>query len=230
MTKNDRPKGPVSKSLARRTAGRPSASDLQGDDLREHVISSASLVYGEHGYRGTSVALITKAAGISRPLFYRLFKNSREVIEIIVTRANAALFTGIMKASSQESELLAQVSSGIDAYFTWCQNYGVVVGPIYREMNDPESPACVQRNLVMEKLMDFVLGRVEGHGYPRLDSLLIDTLVLSIEHIGIATFWPKAQSEKVIKKNRIIVQRIVMATVALPEDQDAVPPLESVYY
>ena len=222
------PTDPVSKSLARRGAGRPSANALQGEELREHVISTAAQVYGQYGYRDTSVALITKAAGISRPLFYRLFKNCREVIDTVVARANESLFMAFLEVSSNKTDLLAMLSAGIDAYFVWCRSYGAVVGPIYRELNDPESPASVHRNLIVEKVMHLIQDIVQSHGYPRLDPLLIDTLLRTVEHIGSTTFWPEPQTDEVVTKNRAILQRLVMATVARPEDQHFVPSLESV--
>lgn len=222
------PKDPVSKSLAKRKAGRPSANQLQGEELREHVISTTTLVYGQYGYRGISVALITKAAGISRPLFYRLFNNCKEVIEAIVVRANNALFMTVVKAGLAKTEPLVMISAGIDAYFSWCRSYGVVVGPIYRELNDLESPASEQRNLVVERIIRVIQDTAEKKGYPRPDPLFIDTILHTIEHIGSTTFWPKPQTEERIIKNRAILQRIVMATVARPEDLKMVPSLESV--
>jgi len=228
MKDSQAPKGAISKSLASRSAGRPSASELQGEELREHVISTAAQVYGEKGYRDTSVALITSAAGISRPLFYRMFKNRWEIVDIIVARANESLFSELIKASSAQTELLEMLSAGIDAYFTWCRSYGAVVGPIYRELNDEESPASKHRKIIVEKVIHLIQDIVEKYGYPRLDALFIDTLLRTVEHVGSTTFWPEPQEEAVVLKNRAILQRIVMAAVARPEDKGLVPSLESI--
>lgn len=228
MLDNKSLKNPVSKSLARRKAGRPNAKDLQGDALREHVITAAADVYGQYGFRGSSVALITKASGVSRPLFYRMFKNSREVIDLIVTRANEALLSSVMHAIANEASPQMMISAGIDAYFNWCRHYGVVVGSIYKELNDLESPASSHRNAIVEKLSFILIEIGDKHGYPRPEPLFVDTLVRTIEHIGSTTFWPKPQSDVVIKKNRAIVQRIIFASIARPEDINEIPPLDSI--
>ena len=218
----------VSQSLARRKSGRPSASELQGDELREHIIAAASIVYGEHGYRGTTVEKIAQAAGISRPLFYRQFKSRWDVVDIIIKRANQALLFAADKAMSETEDLFPMLSAGIDAYFDWCRNYGAVVGPLYQEINDPESPACVHNKNTVKQMVNLLLEMVKKRNLPNYSPLLFETLVHTIEHTGSMIFWPEAQSEEVLSKSRAILQRIVTASLARPEDENQVPSIDSV--
>ena len=77
----------------KRGRGRPAATDPSGDDLRDLVISAATEVYAEQGYGGTSVQKILAVSGVSRPTFYRLFKDRHEVIEAIVARDYPIILT-----------------------------------------------------------------------------------------------------------------------------------------
>jgi len=218
----------VSQSLASRKSGRPSAGELQGDELREHIIAAASIVYGASGYRGSTVAKIAQAAGISRPLFYRQFKGRWEVVDIIIKRANEALLYSAAKAMSETEELFPMISAGIDAYFDWCRYYGSVVGPLYQEINDPESPACVHNKNTVKAMVKLLLDMVKKRNLPNYSPFLLETLIHTIEHIGSEIFWPEVQAEPVLRKSRAILQRIVTASLARPEDENQVPSIDSI--
>jgi len=217
----------VSQTLSKRGAGRPKTNQMQGEELKEHVLAASSLVYSEYGYRDTSVAKIIKAAGISRPLFYRLFKSCYEVIDIIVARANEALFDALEQAMEKEENTLSMIGSGIDIYFEWCRNYGPVVGPIYREISDPESPAYTHRNQLMVKIALRLNAVFKLQQQATLLPMFIESLIVMIEHIGSSTFWPEAKAEAIIEQNKAIVRRIVMAAVANEEESKQVPSLDT---
>ncbi|GLQ32683.1 hypothetical protein GCM10007876_31620 [Litoribrevibacter albus] len=215
----------MSQSLANRGAGRPKSNQLQGEELREHVIGAASLVYSEHGYRDTSVAKIIESAGISRPLFYRLFKSCYEVIDIIVERANNALIDTTKQILATNTSLISMVSKGIDAYFEWCRNYGPVVGPIYREISDKESPAYHHRHRLVASMIEQVNQMLFEHNQPELPVVFLDGLICVIEHIGSNTFWPEEQPETIVEQNRAIVKRIVLASLVFDDKSGVVPAI-----
>jgi len=219
----------VSQSLSKRGAGRPKTNQMQGEELKEHVVAASSLVYSEYGYRDTSVAKIIEAAGISRPLFYRLFKSCYEVIDIIVARANEALFNTLEQVMEKEENTLSMINSGIDIYFEWCRNYGPVVGPIYREIADPESPAYVHRNQLVAEVVQQLNTGLERQKQSKLPPMFIESLIVVIEHIGSSTFWPKPKAEAIIEQNKAIVRRIVMAALADKKESKMIPSLDTLF-
>jgi len=218
----------VSRTLALRKSGRPSSDALQGDELREHVIAAASVIYGEHGYRGTTIAKIAGAAGISRPLFYRLFKDRWDVLDIIIERANEELLSATLVALSNTTDLFSMLNAGIDAYFDWCRNYGPVVGPLYQEIHDPESPASKHHKITITRMRNLIIETTQLRNLPNYSPLVFETLQHTIEHVASTIFWPEAQPEEIISQHRAILQRIVMATLARPEDMEQVPSIESI--
>jgi len=218
----------VSRRLARRKSGRPSADVLQGEELREHIIAAASVIYGNHGYRGTTIAKIAEAAGVSRPLFYRLFKDKWEILDIIIGRANDELVKDILVSLADTKDLFSMLSAGIDAYFNWCRNYGAVVGPLYQEINDPESPAYTHRKVAVKRIRDLTVENTQQRHFPDYSPLVFETLQHTIEHVGSSIFWPVAQPEQIISQYRAILLRIVTATLARPKDVPIIPSIESI--
>lgn len=235
MKKPEAPQAPSALSdgaalppVTRRRPGRPRADELQGEGLREEVIAAAARVYGVHGYRDASVELIAQAAGISRPLFYRLFKDRREVIDVVVGRANDALRAMVLQAMLPHGRLLPMLSAAIDAYFEWCRHYAAIAGSIYRELHDPESPASVHRTLITADLAALVKAKAQEQGRASLHPLMLDTLICAIEHVGSRSFWPQPLPDLELARHRAVIRRIALAAVAGEADQGDVPGLETV--
>ncbi len=217
----------VEPSKPRRRPGRPRAGEPQGEDLREVIIAAAEQVYGAHGFRGASVELIAQAAGISRPLFYRLFKDRRDVIDIVVVRANDALRAAVLTAIIPQTRLLPMLSVAIDAYFDWCRAHSAVAGSICAEQHDPESPASAQREQVIQDLVRLFSSKAQERGSQMVPLLMLDTLICAIEHVGRLSFWPQALPEAELAQNRAIIERIVLAAVATVDEQKDVPGIET---
>lgn len=212
----------------RKSPGRPRSGDPQGEGLREQVISAAAEVYSVHGYRDSSVDLIANTAGVSRPLFYRLFKNRREVIDVVLARANDALRVSVLQTISHQASFLKMLSTMLDVYFDWCRQHTGVAGVIYREVHDPESPAGFHRDKVAADISQLINMKMAEQGRAGLHPALFETLIRAIEHIGSTTFWPTTPTEDVVRKNRAVIERIVLATLATPEELADVPGLETV--
>lgn len=221
--------GSVSVPAARRRKpGRPRADELQGEGLREGVIEAAARVYGSHGFRGASVELIAKEAGISRPLFYRLFKDRREVIDVVVARANDDLRKAVLQAILPQTRLLPMLSATIDAYFDWCRSHSAIVGSIYREVHDPDLPASIHRNKIVEEMGQLIRVKAEERGSLPLHPMMLETLIGVVEHVGSVSFWPEPISAEALARHRAVVVRIVLAAVASASDLPDVPDLQTV--
>lgn len=209
----------------RKQPGRPRSGELQGEGLRELVIAAAAQVYSTHGYRGTSVEMIANAAHISRPLFYRLFKDRADVIDVVVARANEALRTALMGAIAPDACLAQMLTTMMDVYFAWCAEHRGVAGAIYREIHDTQSPASVHRARIVADVTGFIVAKMATTDLPAVPQALIETLVYAVEHVGATTFWPHVPSEAVVRQNRAVVERIVQASLADTTGLAGVPPL-----
>ena len=210
----------------KRGQGRPAASDTSGEELREVIIAAAAENYAKHGYHGSTVERILTTAGVSRPTFYRYFKNRREVLGIVIGQLNDSLRETLRALSLKKTSLQDAITVCIDAYFAWGKRIGPLAAPLYREINDLESPASEHRMRVVTEIVEQfqLLGKATGR--PPLDPLLYEGLLYVVEHIGHNAFWPKEKSKKEIARYHAVITRILTASLALPGEYEALLPLE----
>ena len=201
-----------------RGVGRPAASDPKGEQLRELILAAAGQDYADNGYHGSSVANILAISGVSRPTFYRHFKNRREVLDIVIGRVNDMLMDTVARKVENPKTLESVVDAAIDGYFEWAKICAPLVGPIYREIHDPASPACEHRRRVVAELVDLFGATLALLGHPTQDSLFYEALLNVIEQIGHAAFWPEMKSQQEIRKRRQIILGILVASLLAAED------------
>ena len=226
MTDMPQPVVSVSKDLAKRKAGRPKANHLQGNELREHIISAAALVYAEHGYHGSSVDKIAKAAGVSRPLFYRHFKSKDHVLDILIARLNQELLDENVRAITPLNDLFDVLGAAIDVYFAWCLRHKAVVRSIYREINDLSSPAGQQYQRTVEAQLHNDMAKFATLDIPAFSRELITVLTKAVEYAGAQI--TQAEDDQQIEFYRAIVKRIVFSSVATDADKHRVPDIQTV--
>ena len=217
----------VSKSLANRKAGRPKSNQLQGVELKEHVINAASIVYGEWGFHESSVAKIVKAAGVSRPLFYRLFDSKEHVIDVVVQQMNNELLLKNRLAIKPHTELMPIIDAGIDAYFKWCKTNQRVVNTIYREINDPLSPAHKNYQQTIDIQLGNYFEKFKELELPPLRRELFLALIKTVEYAGNETIRPGQQDKDYADMQQNIARRIVFATLASKEEVVSTESLET---
>lgn len=70
-------------------------------ERRNHILEAAYGVFGQYGFRRTSMDDIAKAAGISRPSLYQHFANKNDIFSALVDRA---LATSIAEAEQSLRE------------------------------------------------------------------------------------------------------------------------------
>jgi len=213
MSRTQKNVNTVSKSLANRKAGRPKSNQLQGDALKEHVINAASLVYGEWGFHESSVEKIVKAAGISRPLFYRLFNSKEQVIDVVVKQKNTELMQATQVAIEPLTDIMQIIDAGIDAYFKWCKKNRLVVRAIYREINDPLTPACKQYQQTIDTQLANYFAKFKQIKLPPFQRELFLALTKTVEYVANETIKPGQEDKGYADMQQNIARRIVFATL-----------------
>ena len=193
--------------------------------LRDVLLQAAEKIYSTEGVHGTTVALVIKEAGVSRPTFYNYFDGCHEIIDEIVGNANKRLRQEIIASISLEKEPLPRAVAAIDAYFGWCSNTGPIVEAIYREIDDPASPASKHRNRIIADFVALLHAESSAFGRPLLDPLLYDTLIRAVEHLGSGVCISKRQGEEKVDRRRLIAQRILLSTLNVSDQTSGIPAL-----
>lgn len=88
---------------------------------REQLLSVAEVVFAQHGYQGTSVNDVAAAAGVTRTLVYKYFKDTDEIYLACVRSARIELEERFATAALAETSPEAQLRAGLTAYFDFVQ-------------------------------------------------------------------------------------------------------------
>lgn len=212
------PGAPSKVKVKKRKRGRPRDPEASTAAIKAAIIAAAGEVYAGHGYHNFSVALLLEAAGVSRPTFYRHFKDKTEVIDIVVAQANAQLLEQVRKRIGSGTSLEDVVNNGIDAYFAWGHSIGKLAGAIYREIHDEQSPASCHRERSLADLGGLMQTAFEARG-KSLTPQLNDALMHVIEHVGHQAFWPKRKSAREIAELKNTIRTIIIGTVQYVPDK-----------
>ena len=178
-----------------RRPGRPSAAAASGEQLREEIIAASGQVYAQRGYHGVTVERILKAAGVSRPTFYRYFRDRYEVLDALIGALNDQLRDLIIDAVSESETLDVLLERAVDAYFEWGERIGPLAGPLYREIHDTASPASAHRLRLLRELLALFAQQPLEHLPVTNEPLLHDAAIHLVEHLGHSTFWPELLPE-----------------------------------
>lgn len=209
MTTSRQKKAPGTPRTGARRPGRPAASALSGAQFRDVIIAAAGKVYTEHGYHGVTVERILKAAAISRPTFYRYFKDRYEALDAVIARVNDDLRDLIVEAVAETDEIESFLERVVDAYFAWGERIGAMAGPIYREIHDHASPASVHRTRLLRELLAVFTEQPLDGLQVTTEPLLYDAAMHVVEHLGHATFWPEQlPTRERNRRKKIIVQAL----------------------
>ncbi len=179
--------------------------------MRRLILQWAAQVFADHGSHGVSVELITQACEISRPTFYRYFKNTDEVLELILKEANDRLISLVVTAIREPDGPMQKVEAGLQAWRAWGEQTGPVVRAIFAEMQDVRSPAYAHRQRVLEAIAVELNQMAVGLGRAAFDPLQIESFVIGVEYLGYRFhFGPEAPTEALWQRTRQAMLRLAI--------------------
>jgi AcrR family transcriptional regulator len=91
---------------------------LRAGERRGQLFEVALELFGERGYRATTMDDIAEAAGVTKPLLYQHFSSKRALYQELVNTVSAELLEAIVQATAQASGGRQQVEQGFAAYFS----------------------------------------------------------------------------------------------------------------
>lgn len=187
---------------------------MSGEQLREVIIAAAADAYAESGFHGVTVERILKGAAVSRPTFYRYFRDRYEVLDVVVGGVNDELRDLIVIAVMETNELDALLERAVDAYFSWGDRIGAMAGPLYREIHDAASPASVHRERLLQELVSVFTGRSLEALQVTGEPLLYEAAIHLVEHLGHATFWPTRAPDAERQRRRAVILQALRGMLA----------------
>jgi TetR/AcrR family transcriptional regulator len=208
---------PAQTTAAKRGRGRPPRSQTEVEAIRRVIKGAAARVFSAHGYHGVSVELILQEGGISRPTFYRYFKNTDEVVELILREANDALIEAVVTAMRQASGPMQKIEVGLLAWRSWGEDMGPLLRAIFAELNDPQSPAAVHRQRVLDVIGQEMDQTMVALGRKPLDPMRVGAFVIGVEYLGyLYHFGPEGPSEALWQRTRQAMLRLAIGMLGGP--------------
>jgi AcrR family transcriptional regulator len=86
-------------------------------ERREQLVSTAQRLFGERGYRATTMEDIANAAGVTKPLLYQHFESKRALYLELVHQVSDELLDALRSAYRRASGPREKVESSFLAYF-----------------------------------------------------------------------------------------------------------------
>jgi AcrR family transcriptional regulator len=93
------------------------ARRLRAGERRDQLFEVALQLFGERGYRATTMDDIAEAAGVTKPLLYQHFSSKRALYQELVSTVSRELLDAIVQATAEAAGPRQQVERGFAAYF-----------------------------------------------------------------------------------------------------------------
>lgn len=198
--------------------GRPVKSEVQQEALRRTIIQATREVFIQVGYHGLSVELILAQCALSRPTFYKYFRNTDEAIDIVVREANEQLIDGMMQAVSQATGLFEQVEIALSAWRKWGDDMGPLLKPLFNELHDAHSPASRNRLRTLAVIENNLIQAAVLADMPKPSKILIQALINGVEFLGYRFQLETPKDEASWQQTRSAMLRMALGLLA-SEDQ-----------
>lgn len=203
---------------AARTRGRPPAAPEIHAAIRRRLLDATRAVFTRTGYHGLSVELVLAEAELSRPTFYKHFRNTDEPIGLVMEEVNDRLIMSLLSAAAGAIDPYAAIEAALEAWRHWGEEMGPMLQPLFAELHDPHSPASVHRRRVLDTLGQELVLLAERFGHPRPTRLQVDVLLNGVEYLGYRFCLETPRDPASWKQTRDMMLRLVLGLLGGPEE------------
>lgn len=211
-------------SKSRRTPANEAEGALPRSSYgRMQILRGAAAAFGELGFAATRVEDILAAAGVSRPTFYRFFRNKEDVFDALDELSHMSLVQLVTAAVDGASEPFAKLERAVEAFLRWQVAAGPVARVLREEAGRPDSVFAERRRISMGILFELLDRSLAAIGGAAVDPMVMQALIAALERIADALHEGGRIDDEAIARGRRVALRIFYGTLA--EDSAQVPPL-----
>jgi AcrR family transcriptional regulator len=119
---------------------------LTGEERRAAILDAALAVFAERGYHASSIDDIAREGGVSKALIYEHFSSKQQLYAELLEQHAGELFERLAAAMDQAANTgAARLATGLDAFYGFVEERRVAWRMLFREANDPEMVAVLER-------------------------------------------------------------------------------------
>ncbi len=128
------------------------------DEQKEIVTRAAIELFIQKGTKSVSLGQICDHAGVSRPTFYRCFKDKDELVTLLYQRSiNSHVEALLQFAGQNDFKQPGWLEMGIDAMFDAIFEEAELARLVFIEQSDPSSPIAQTIDETFDKLAEQLL-------------------------------------------------------------------------
>jgi len=160
----------------------------RGEATRRKVLDAAEEVFGELGYYETSIAEITRRAGVAQGTYYIYFHSKREIFAQLVEDISERLRADMRESIADASDRIEIEKRGFQAFFRFVARHR----RIYSIVQEAERVAPEAFYAYYQKISQgYTRGLKEAMGEGSIKSLDPETIAYTLMGIGhfIALRW-----------------------------------------
>ncbi len=190
------------------------------------ILEGAAVAFGKRGFFDTSVEDILDASAVSRPTFYKVFRNKDEAFETLAETTYLSLIQALKTAVGSVVSPSAKLERATDAYLRWRLSSGAFGRALDNESRRRGSSAAAQRRAMMAAATAFFEDEVRKAQRTGLDPLLYVGLIAALESVANTLLREPKVGEAEIERRKRVILRILQAALAAPgEEVPALPRL-----
>ncbi len=84
---------------------------MRAEDRKQQLLDSAARCFAQHGYRGTTTAMIASEAGVTEPIIYRHFRNKHDLFIALIEEVGERVFKNWEDATAHAASPLAKLQA-----------------------------------------------------------------------------------------------------------------------
>src|SRR5258706_6383628 len=185
--------------------GEPSGGSLA---IRMRILEGAAAAFGKRGFADTSVEDILEAAGVSRPTFYKVYRNQEEAVETLAETTYLSLIQALKNAVASVASPGAKLEQATEAYLRWRLSSGAFGRALDHESRRRGSSAASQRRAMMAAAAAFFEDEV-GKGHREgVDPLIYVGLIAALESVAHTLLRELKVGEAEIERRKRVILRI----------------------
>lgn len=196
-----------------RSRGRPPKTKADEESMKANIADATLQAFAEHGYNAMSVEHILVNANISRPTFYKYFRQLEEPLALAAFSLHKDLIERLATALQSEGDTLVNAVKAFDEYVDWGKSLGAVLRPLYAEFYQTNSPISLFRLQTIETIKTMIVDAVLKSGRPQPTATTLGLFITGIEFLAFHFLLHSDGSEAAYAETRISMLRLLTATL-----------------
>lgn len=135
---------------------RPVGRDASKASQRPRILDAMTDLVATHGYAGTTVREIARAAGVSLSTFYEHFADKQQCFLAAYDRVADQLFAAIAEETRRATDPRIGLEAGIARYFTWFAEHPSAAATFVVEVHTAGPAALARRAEIHARFRELV--------------------------------------------------------------------------